>query len=508
MSGHEEYGGKRLVFERNSVLREFPAEAATSASKPHKPPHSALLRDEFVDRLHFAVPPTKPYTVRDTKLPGFHVDVGKQSKTFRVQADAPKSARRLGQQRKTIKRTVGKWPDVSARIARREAQRLIGEIKSGKLTDDDLPGSDGPTLKFAWELYKTRCEKKDRSAKTIEGYRDPIERLLKEWLDLPLTEIGRDRMAVKAMHSRMTKQNGAYMANRAMRAFRAVYNYALKTWELPANPVAAVDFNRETPRKNGLKPDDVPGWFDELQAIRNPRRREMHWFTLLSGLRSGDVSNLLWDHVDFKERSVFIHCPKGGEKRAFHLPLTGAMIDSLRRTMFSWPHSVTRIEGRTEQYEPAVERYFSEYVEKESPVFPGRPRQKSANSIEWTVEDTRERGENKLSKTGHALRHSFATLAEHAGVPREITARLMNHKPAGVTEGYVNADEILLTDLYRTQMENISQFIMSCLRPDQRELLLRPIGGRVGHEGAEILCEPIPEPEPKMKQRRVRRATA
>ena len=50
----------------------------------------------------------------------------------------------------------------------------------------------------------------------------------------------------------------------------------------------------------------------------------MHLFMLLSGLRRQDVLTARWDNLDEKRKALRIPAPKGGEERAFELPLSDA----------------------------------------------------------------------------------------------------------------------------------------------------------------------------------------
>ena len=441
------------------------------AAAQRKVPSRATLTDALIDPLPFAIG-RPPYTVRDEKLAGFFLDVGAGRKTFRVQVDAPKRARLPGKVRSTLKLTVGLWPEWTVRKARARAQEMIGGVKSG--VDPRERGADleGPTLQEAWDEYKSRLEKRGRSAKTIEGYAECIERddLLGKWLKRALAAIGHDRQGLQAEHKRITKKNGPYIANRTMRVLRAVYNNARRTWPgLPDNPVIAIEFNAEEPRKNGMLPEQVAGWFDELMRIENPVRREMHWFTLLSGLRTGDIKRMAWGHVDETERLLHVPEPKGGEKRAFDLPLSAAMIDCLRR--------VNRLTGDGLVFAPRRGRYHG-------------------------VGDVRERGkfgekkETKLSKTGHALRHSFATLADAAGVQMEVIKRLLNHKLTGVTAGYINDAAGAGARFLHDAMETISQSILAQLRPDQRERLDRLTAAELAGGGGAQIEVPSPRLTP------------
>ena len=66
-------------------------------------------------------------------------------------------------------------------------------------------------------------------------------------------------------HDEVTKENGPYIANGAMRTLRAIYNHARKTnKKLPSdNPADAVDWNEEKRRDTGMGVADLKGWFLE-----------------------------------------------------------------------------------------------------------------------------------------------------------------------------------------------------------------------------------------------------
>ncbi len=101
--------------------------------------------------------------------------------------------------------------------------------------------------------------------------------------------------------------------------------------------------------------------------------------------------------------------PKGGESRAFDLPLSGALIDLVRR----------RIEE-------------NRIIDPDSPwLFP-------SDSASGHVAEVRVDALGDL--VGHALRHLYATLALEAGVPIAELKFLLNHavSSGGVTMGYLH----------------------------------------------------------------------
>ncbi|WP_245468004.1 hypothetical protein [Mesorhizobium sp. M1D.F.Ca.ET.043.01.1.1] len=219
--------------------------------------------------------------------------VGKRRKTFVVQGERRKAGHRL-----SVRMKVAEVGELTTRAARAKAKNILGKIASGidprtstrkrGPAEVDLSSIGNPTLRIAWERYRDgHMKKKGRSEGTINNYRDHAERLLADWLDEPLSKLGNDPALVTARHEKLTKENGAYIANGCMRTLRAIYNHARKVARtLPAdNPVSAIDWNAEHRRNSALGLSDLEGWFTQLAALKNPVRREFHLFMLLSGHR-------------------------------------------------------------------------------------------------------------------------------------------------------------------------------------------------------------------------------
>src|ERR1700722_19144680 len=240
----------------------------------------------------------------------------KTKRTFTVQGDLRKSGKRVS----SIRVSIGNTSEISTRDARATAKEYWAQISRGQhprpqqngLSDssenaENKAASADVTLKQAWQRYlEAHLVRKNRGEKTIAGYRDHVERIFAEWLDITLRELGADPVRVAKKHDDVTKENGPYIANGAMRTLRAIYNHARKTSKkLPSdNPADAVDWNDEKRRYTGMGPGDLKGWFSELAALGNPLRREFHLFTLLSGSRPAALQGIKPNHIDFRRRTL------------------------------------------------------------------------------------------------------------------------------------------------------------------------------------------------------------
>lgn len=388
-----------------------------------------LLTDKAIARLPYAA--DKQYKVRDTELPGFFVLVGKKKKTFMAQGEFWRDGvREFAAQVK-----LGECGDVTTREARSKAKVEIGSIARGERPGEEQKIKPGAvTLRKAWDRYRDgHMIRKGRDARTIENYRDHMERLFEDWLDKPLARLGRQPKLVAERHDKISRENGPYIANGAMRSLRAVYNHARKTnLDLPpVNPVTAIDWNTEQRRDTGMGTGDMAPWFAELTAITNPTRREFHLMTLLSGSRPTALKNVRIEHIDFRNRLLHIPKPKGGVKKAFDIPLSRPMVRCILRAM----------RGGRILYPDQAEFW----------LFP------ADSDSGHLIEHKEER--DVLSKWGNDLRQSYRTLAQTAGVSELDIHLLMNHSLPGVNAGYITRDT-LLRDHLRKQQERISKVII------------------------------------------------
>jgi integrase len=390
------------------------------------------------------------YRARDTQLKGFHVVVGKRAKTFAVQGDLRKDGKRIT----TISVRIGDAETMSTREARAKAKTYLAQISKGEHPNpkpadigtagqglslvSTQPGAQrGVTLKEAWARYRdAHLVRKGRSEGTIEGYRDHVERLFKDWLDTPLQELADDPGKVIGRHDEISQEHGPYIANGAMRTLRAIYNHARKAHRyLPAdNPASVVDWNSEERRNTAMGLDDLPRWFGQAAALPGPIRREFHLFSLLSGCRPTALMEAKPQHLDLRRRVLHIPRPKGGADRAFDIPLSRQMILCLLRTI-------------------RFARHFYP-LQANDWLFP-------AESDSGHLAEQKEK-RDVLAKWGNDLRQTFRTLATPAGVSEFDARLLMNHAIPGVNAGYISRHK-LLEDHLRAQQQAISSIMFDAL---------------------------------------------
>ena len=389
-----------------------------------------LLTEKSIARLPLAQ--SGQYIVRDAELKGFFVRIGKRKKSYMVQGEHWRD----GCREFSVQKKLGEFNEISARDARTNAKELLVKFSKGEKPGDiSRPRPGAITLRMAWERYRVaHMERKGRAARTIENYHYYLERLLADWLDWPLSKLGRRPDLVIIRHEDISSNNGPYIANSTMKALRAIYNHALKAnRDLPSfNPVLAVDWNPEQRRNTGMGQDDLNDWFLQLYKLDKPLRREFHLLTLLTGSRPTALKAVRIEHIDFSRRILHIPKPKGGADRAFDIPMSRMMI-----------RCIIRIMRLGQILFPVQAEYW---------LFPSES--ESGHMIEHKEDRT------VLSKWGNDLRQTYRTLAQVAEISELDIHLLMNHSLRGVNAGYITRDKLLRVHL-RKQQERISKTIVA-----------------------------------------------
>ena len=358
------------------------------------------LTQAAVDRMPSASHPVGS-TVTDGEVPGLRVVVGRKSSTYRL-VDRVKGS-------KAITVTIARTNEVSLAAARDQARELKVKMRQG--IDPRLSASAVPTLREAGEAYLERKAGSLRP-RTLQGYEEHLRVVLEPLLATRIDAIT-PAMADR-LHQRISKKNGEYRANGAMRTLRAVLNFAAKVHDLSVNPVTrGVSFNKEKARDWALSRDEVRQFWLCLDGIDAVRRAA--WSTLaLTGLRLNEVRALRWDDID-ADCVATIASPKGGPDRSFRTPLPSRLMEILGEI----------------QFESDAEL-----------CFPSFPRGQGAVTLKRCT---------AVPFSPHQLRHTFRTTALEAGVDFQSVQLLMNHKLPGVSGNYVSRDRLM--DHLREQVE-------------------------------------------------------
>ena len=401
----------------------------------------------------------------DSEQPGFglRVSASGESKSYFVQG---RVAGRL------VRFTFDPGARLGVAEARRKARSWIGQMADGvnpierrreERAEARKAKARGITLRGAWTLREATLRAKGRSPRTIEGDWYVLEKYLGDWLDRELLSLSREEVrrkhqaiAAGIARGRFAKDEwrrrgegfGASSANRTFRVFRACWRRAARQHpEIGLCPTLNIDWLPEPKKKAPIGPDGLAALYEKVTAIKSGPRRDLWRVMLFTGLRRKSACEMRWEHVDLDRRTLHVPNPKGGEARAFTMPLARYIAEVLSARK-------------------------AEDAPLESPwVFP------SPDAASGHVEEPRD---DTLGIAPHDARRLFLTVAESTDAPPYALKLLVNHAlPRGdVTAGYLQLD-------------------VERLRP-----VMETIGAKM-----RALCEGKPAPVVEIEPRRKRKAS-
>lgn len=286
--------------------------------------------------------------------------------------------------------TLGRWPALDVQTARIEAAKL-GAAPT-------LPRS-AITLQDAMEARAARLRLDHRSELTIDNMEKLLRKHVPDLLGRPLRELTRGQLG--RLHERVGAEHGTSAANNLLRTMRAIHNHAMARDDgLGEWPGRGVRMFPDKERDQII--ENLSAWRKALNRCESPIVRDWWLFVLYTGLRRQDA--LTARHSNLSGGVLHLPNPKGGEQRAFDLPLSRQALEIIAR-------------------QPKVNDW----------IFPGQ--------IEGKHLTTGKVPTTRALPGPHTLRRTWATHAELIGCPRAITSRLLNHTgKRDVTSRYIKPD--------------------------------------------------------------------
>lgn len=424
------------------------------SSATRHPLKAVRITKAHVERLK---PPAKGQTyLRDTNLKGFLV---------RVTAGGAKAFcldKRI--KGRSIRRVIGRYPDMSVEAARRQAHKWLGMLAEGKnpfeASEDEL--RQQLTLAFVLEEYL--AARKGLRPLTITDYRQIVNKAFRDWRNRPMRDI--TKAMVQQRHRQIGRKNGPNYANSCFQLLRALFNYAGAVYDdaegnslLPNNPVMVLTHTRawypKRRRRSVITRSQLPKWYRAVLRLkdtpRNPKKPELGLdidaalvsdyllLMLFTGLRKMECASLRFDNIDFIDHTLLIPDTKNGEPLT--LPMSTFIYDLLER--------------RLEQTEGVY-------------VFPGagkkghliEPKKHVKRVIEWSG----------VPFILHDLRRTFITVADSLDLSQYAIKRLVNHKMSGdVTAGYV----VTNVERLRAPMQRITDKLIEIAESADRVVPIR-----------------------------------
>jgi integrase len=207
---------------------------------------------------------------------------------------------------------------------------------------------------------------------------------------------------------------GKTSANRAIRALRAMFNWAMKPQQAyfaGANPAADHKQFKEVERERFLQPHELRPFFDALAAEPNTTIRDSILIKLLTGARRENVYEMRWSDVNLQQAVWHIPETKNGD--AQDVPLVEEAISLLRG----------RKKGASSVF-----------------VFP------SDSSESGHITSTTKAWRRVLARSGltnlvqHDLRRTLGSWQARTGASLVLIGKSLNHRDTSSTQIYARLD--------------------------------------------------------------------
>ncbi|MEJ8825632.1 tyrosine-type recombinase/integrase [Variovorax humicola] len=310
-----------------------------------------------------------------------------------------------------VRKSLGKWPDVTVDAARKKAKALSSEIGNGGTL---APKPKAMTLGELAQAYG-----KHLKAKKMKTWAEPekiIERSFHDWLPHPVQDITKAKLSIR--HDKITESRGAHAAARAVKVLRAIIAYANKMdLYMGANIAKAIDVVDSRPRTRVLTPSETskilwslqsPQWMDWVQPFFR--------LLLLTGVRRSNLSAARWADMDLSSGIWVI--PAGESKNGRELEVV------------LLPEAVEILQEQKES------------VDESEWVFP------STRSDSGHLEQPHETWKQVLKLadvpddiTIHDLRRTYGSILVNAKVSMPIIAKALGHSnPATTARHYAHVN--------------------------------------------------------------------
>ena len=356
-------------------------------------------------------------TVWDTKCPGLQARIGRRRVTFAYCVEY----RHRGKRGTTFRR-LGHWPGMDVAAARKAAQVLQGTIASGHR----MPGrKDAVTLAAALVEYDTHLREQSKRRNKPATWARIVGSLSRLHLipvlgNYSLAELANSPGLIRDWHRDVSKI-APVSANRCASILSAVYKHASRLDRSlpPHNPISAVRKNTEHAAQSGMPFNQFPEWSRAVGALP-PIRAAFYRLCLLCGFRGGEAARLKWTDISCRARTVTIRNSKSGA--AIIVPMSAAIAGALQMARDARPERDTDL------------------------IFPG--------ARKWS---------DHLPASGHALRHTWASVAADLGVSEIHRRLLLGHSLVGVSQSYITAAALTGGPGLRASQRRVSARIVALL---------------------------------------------
>lgn len=304
--------------------------------------------------------------------------------------------------------TLGPYGVLTVQQARDQARQRLGEVLQGK--DPMLQREKerrGSTVNDLCDAYLERhAERRKASARDD---RRMIDAHLKPRFGAMRIEAVR-REDIARLHDSIGREHPT-TANRMLSLVSGMWNKA-KLWgyltDAAPNPAKGIERFPEVKRERFVTKDEMPALIEAIDEVPNVFAKAALWLYLLTGLRKNEVLKLRWEHIDLKQRTLYLPTTKAG--RSHHLPLSPPAVELLaalpRICANPWV-----ICGKNDKSHMVDLRYYWDDVREEAGLTDVRI---------------------------HDLRHTIASWLVSSGTSLALIGRVLNHSQARTTQRYAH----------------------------------------------------------------------
>ncbi len=244
----------------------------------------------------------------DTKIRGLGISVtGAGSKSFIVYRKIDGKPERV---------TLGGFPDLSIENARNMAEEVNSQIAQGK-NPNQQKRAIAQEITFGNLFNKYISDYAKLQKKSWEVDAALFRRYLEDFAKKKISSI--KKADISNIHTKIGSNNGQYAANRALSLMHTLYNKAIEWGYEGINPCSGIKKFKEKSRERFLQTEELPRFFEALNAEINETFRDYVYISLLTGARRSNVLGMSWQGVNFSNRTWRIEETKNGESQTIHL---------------------------------------------------------------------------------------------------------------------------------------------------------------------------------------------
>jgi integrase len=224
---------------------------------------------------------------------------------------------------------LGRFPDFNVDDARKECGKYLNKIEHGEDVEAARrEAREELTLSAFFEVYEERHAKPHKRSWEFDrsNFTNHLEKTFGNRLLSGITQT-----MVNRHHARISQERGPVIANRVLSLLTVLFNKA-REWGYYSrqkdSPTRYVAKYKEKARERFLQGEELPYFFEALQAEPNDDLRDYVMVSLFTGARKANVLSMTWHEIDLTRGEWNIPKTKNGD--ALLIPLVPQVVKVLQ----------------------------------------------------------------------------------------------------------------------------------------------------------------------------------